>query len=128
MVKEKPESESTPETYSPAFQWYPKDWLSSLAVRNFDAEQRGWYIQLLNEAWENTPQGTLPDDPDVQAAIGEYLAYINKYFYTCEISALRGLADMWEEDPRFAANYERVREGGAAFVREAAHLYCDRNE
>ena len=70
----------------------------------------------------------LPTDPDVQAAIGEYHAYINKYFYTCEVGFLRGLADMWVEDPRFAVNYERIRPGGAEFVREAVHIYCDRNE
>jgi len=69
-----------------------------------------------------------PDDAGVQAAIGEYHAYLNQYFYTCEISFLRGLADGWVQDPRFAINYERIREGGAAFVREAVHLYCDRNE
>lgn len=27
-----------------------------------DAEQRGWYIQLLAEAWESEPQATLPND------------------------------------------------------------------
>ncbi len=69
-----------------------------------------------------------PDDADVQAAVGEYLAYLNKYFYTCELSFLRGLADNWVQDPRFAVNYEKIREGGAAFVREAVQLYCDRNE
>jgi DNA-binding transcriptional MerR regulator len=68
-----------------------------------------------------------PDDPDVQAAIGEYHAYINKYFYTCKVGFLRGLADGWVDDPRFAINYERIREGGAAFVREAVHIFCDRN-
>ena len=68
-----------------------------------------------------------PDDPDVQAAIGEYHAYLNKYFYTCNISFLRGLADGWVQDPRFAINYERIREGGVAFVREAVHIFCDRN-
>jgi len=66
-----------------------------------------------------------PDDPDVQAAIGAYHAYINKYFYTCDIEFIRNLADMWVEDPRFAINYERIREGGAAFVRDAVHLFCD---
>jgi DNA-binding transcriptional MerR regulator len=71
---------------------------------------------------------TSPDDPDVQAAIGEYLTYLNKYFYTCDISFLRGLADNWVKDPRFAINYEKIREGGAAFVREAVHIFCDRNE
>ncbi|MGB2895083.1 MAG: MerR family transcriptional regulator [Anaerolineales bacterium] len=69
-----------------------------------------------------------PDDMDVQAAIGEYHAYLNKYFYTCDINFLRGLADNWVQDPRFAINYERIREGGAAFLREAVIIFCDRNE
>ncbi len=66
-----------------------------------------------------------PDDPDVQDAVGEYYAYLNKFFYTCEVEFLRGLADMWVQDPRFAVNYERIREGGAGFVREAVHFFCD---
>ncbi|UCH58364.1 MAG: TipAS antibiotic-recognition domain-containing protein [Anaerolineales bacterium] len=69
-----------------------------------------------------------PDEADVQAAIGEYHAYLNKYFYACEVGFLRGLADMWVEDPRFAINYERVRAGGAEFVRQAVHIYCDKHE
>lgn len=68
-----------------------------------------------------------PADPEVQAAIGEYHAYLAKYFYACEVDFLRGLADGWVGDPRFAINYERIRPGGAAFVRDAVHLYCDRN-
>jgi len=68
-----------------------------------------------------------PDDPDVQAAVGEYYAYLNKYFYTCDLTFLRGLADMWVEDARFAVNYEKIREGGAKFVREAVHIFCDKN-
>lgn len=68
---------------------------------------------------------TRPDDPGVQAAVGEYYAYLTKYFYTCEVGFLRNLADMWVQDPRFAINYERIREGGAAFVREAVHIFCD---
>ena len=68
-----------------------------------------------------------PDDADVQTAIGAYYDYINRYFYTCEVGSLRGLADMWVGDPRFASNYERIREGGAAFVREAVNIFCDRN-
>lgn len=48
---------------SPAFQFYPKDWLSSRRVRMMTDQQRGWYIQLLCEAWESEIQATLPDDP-----------------------------------------------------------------
>lgn len=50
---------------SPAFQFYPNDWLSSRRVRIMTAEQRGWYIQLLCEAWESEVQGTLPYDMDI---------------------------------------------------------------
>ena len=69
-----------------------------------------------------------PDDPDVQAAIGEYHAYLNKYFYSCDFNRLRALAEMWVSDTRFAANYEQIREGGAEFVRKAVHIYCDQHE
>jgi uncharacterized protein YdaU (DUF1376 family) len=50
---------------SPAFQFYPKDWLASRSVRLMTDQQRGWYIQLLCEAWESEVQGTLPNDPKI---------------------------------------------------------------
>jgi DNA-binding transcriptional MerR regulator len=67
-----------------------------------------------------------PDDPDVQAAIGEYLAYFNKYFYACDAEFMRNLSDMWVQDERFAINYERIREGGAKFLRDAVYIFCDK--
>jgi DNA-binding transcriptional MerR regulator len=85
------------------------------------AEARDFSLRMVGNAH------TAPDDADVQAAIGEYHAYINKYFYTCDVNFMRGLADMWVTDPRFAQNYERIRPGGAAFVRQAVHIFCDRN-
>ena len=74
-----------------------------------------------------TDSNISPDDPDVQAAVGEYYTYLNKYFFTCDVTFLHGLADMWVEDARFAVNYEKIRKGGAKFVREAVHTYCDMN-
>jgi DNA-binding transcriptional MerR regulator len=70
---------------------------------------------------------TAPDDPAVQEAVGDYFAYLNRYFYSCDLSFLRNLADMWVTDSRYAVNYERIREGGASFVRDAVHIYCDWN-
>lgn len=69
-----------------------------------------------------------PDDPDVQAAVAEYHAFINDNFYSCDVAFMRGLADMWESDPLFAANYEKIRKGGAAFVKQAVYIYCDQNQ
>ena len=69
--------------------------------------------------------GMAPDNVDVQVAVGEYFIYLNKYFYKCDLGFLKQLADMWVEDPRFAVNYERIRKGGAAFIRQAIHIYCN---
>ena len=69
-----------------------------------------------------------PDDPDVQAAIGDFHVYINNYFYSCNVVALRGLADMWVEDPRFANKFEENRAGGAEFVHQAVQVFCDNGE
>jgi len=66
-----------------------------------------------------------PDDPEVQTAIGDYLAYFNKYFYTCDAEFLRNLSDMWVADERFAINYDRIREGGAKFLRDAVYIFAD---
>jgi DNA-binding transcriptional MerR regulator len=86
------------------------------------AEAGGFSLRMVGTA------DSKPDDPDVQAAVGEYYAYINKYFYTFDIEFYRNLADMWVEDARFAINYERVREGGVKFVREAVHIFCDQHK
>ncbi|MBI9047266.1 MAG: MerR family transcriptional regulator [Anaerolineaceae bacterium] len=73
-------------------------------------------------------QDVKPDDMDVQKAVGEYLAHINEYFYTCDAASLVTLSEMWVEDPRFAQNYNRIREGGAEFVREAVRIFYQQNK
>ncbi len=73
-----------------------------------------------------TDPNVKPDDPDVQKAIGEYLAYFNKYFYTCDAEFLRKLSDMWVADERFSINYERIREGGVKFLRDAVYIFADK--
>jgi len=110
---------------SPKFAESQKKWASFSDAQKEAIKYEG---RRLTVRMVSKDPNTSPDDRDVQAAIGEYYAYLNKYFYTCDISFLRGLADSWVQDPRLAINYERIREGGAAFAREAVHIYCDRNE
>ena len=85
------------------------------------------YVAIFIRCAVGTDPDLFPDDLSVQAAVGEYFRYLNEYFYTCDLAFLRGLADGWVVDPRFAQNYERIREGGAEFVRAAVHVYCDRD-
>jgi MerR family transcriptional regulator, thiopeptide resistance regulator len=66
-----------------------------------------------------------PSDEDVQAAVGEYFTHMNQSFYTFNLEFFRNLSDMWVADERFAANYEKIRQGGAEFARQAVHIYCD---
>ncbi|MDK2980348.1 MAG: hypothetical protein PWQ55_695 [Chloroflexota bacterium] len=97
-------------------------WTSYSPQQQEELKNRG--AQLINDMVGSNPNAK-PEDAHIQQAVGDYFEYLNRYFYTCDLDFFRGLADMWVADPRFAANYERVRPGGAAFVREAVHYYCD---
>jgi DNA-binding transcriptional MerR regulator len=90
------------------------------------AEIKAQGSQLIT-AMVGTDPNAKPGDANIQQAVGVYFDYLNRYFYSCDLEFFRGLADMWVADPRFAANFERVRPGGAAFVREAVHYYCDQH-
>ena len=48
------------EKKTPAFHFYPKDWLSDLKVRAMTPAQRGYYIDLISYMW--TEGGKLPSD------------------------------------------------------------------
>ena len=106
---------------TPQYAESQRKWKSFSAAEKEAIKQRGGEltIRMVGKA------DSRPDDPDVQAAVSEYYAYLNHNFYTCDVQFLRNLADMWVSDPRFAANYERIRAGGAAFTREAVHYFCD---
>ena len=107
------------------YQESQKKWSSYNKDQKEEIKQEGGRITV-RMVTENPD--TRPDDPEVQKAVGDYYAYLNKYFYSCEVEFLRGLADMWVQDPRFAVNYEQIREGGATFVREAVHIFCDSHQ
>jgi len=98
-------------------------WSSYSEDQKEEIKQEGGRITL---RMVNEEPDVSPGDPDVQEAVSDYYDYLNENFYSCEVEFLRGLADMWVKDPRFAINYERIRKGGAAFVRDAVHIYCDR--
>jgi MerR family transcriptional regulator, thiopeptide resistance regulator len=67
--------------------------------------------------------GTPVGAPEVQAAIARQHAWIEN-FYPCSAEMFRGLGQMYVDDPRFAANYEKVRPGLAVFMRDAMAYYA----
>jgi DNA-binding transcriptional MerR regulator len=68
---------------------------------------------------------SMPHDADVQAAVGEYYKYLTKNFYSCNLEFLQGLAEGWVSDERFSEVFERIRQGGAAFARDAVKVYVE---
>lgn len=111
--------------YTNQYQESQKKWTSYSQEEKEHIKQEGSRITRLMVT-EN-PEAR-PGDPDVQQAVGDYYAYLNTYFYTFEVPFLLNLAEMWVQDPRFKINYERIREGGAAFVRDAVQVYCDSHQ
>lgn len=58
---------------SPAFQFYPKDWVSDARIRCMNPEQRGVYIDLICHCWL---EKGLPNDMGKLVSLGNYPASI----------------------------------------------------
>ena len=58
---------------SPAFQFYPNDWLSSTHIQLMTPEEEGAYIRLLAYHWNSDPMGLPSDDEElsVLSRLGE---------------------------------------------------------
>jgi uncharacterized protein YdaU (DUF1376 family) len=52
--------------YLPHFAFFPKDFIADAKVTVMSPLARGAYIFLLCHAWNEDPQGTLPDDDDLK--------------------------------------------------------------
>jgi hypothetical protein len=63
--------------------------------------------------------GWAPDSEQARAAAQQHRDHIDRWFYTLTPEMHRGLAEMYVSDPRFAANYDSVAPGLAAYVRDA---------
>lgn len=68
-----------------------------------------------------------PDSSEVQAVVARWHNHL-KYFYDPSIERMRGLGQMYVDDPRFTAGYEKVRKGLSLFMKQAIDVYCDELE
>jgi MerR family transcriptional regulator, thiopeptide resistance regulator len=68
--------------------------------------------------------GRAANSPEMFAVIERHWRHINDNFYPCPPQMLENLASLWVEDPRFAANYEKIRPGLAAYMRDAAKAWA----
>lgn len=71
--------------------------------------------------------GEDPASAPVQALIAQHYDAL-RTFYEPDFAMYRGLAEMYVQDARFAAYYEKVAPGLAQFMRDAMVAYCDAQE
>ena len=64
-----------------------------------------------------------PRSPEVLALIVRHYEYL-RYFYEPDLEMYRGLGQMYVDDPRFTAYYEKFVPGLAVFMREAIGEFC----
>lgn len=72
--------------------------------------------------------GEAPDSATAREVAEQHRLHISRWFYDCPKEIHRGLAEMYVADQRFAANYDGVAAGLAAFVRDAIAANAGRAE
>jgi len=68
--------------------------------------------------------GKSHDSREVQAIIGRWHAHL-RYFYEPSVERLRGLAELYVNDPAFAANFRKIHPELPEFLQRAIPYYCD---
>lgn len=85
-------------------------------------------LAALNDAWDaRVTSGEAPDSATTQEVAAQHVRWLEWAWQGQPVTpdALRGLARMYPDDPRFAANYTRASESGAQYVRDALLAYAD---
>ncbi len=71
--------------------------------------------------------GQDPGSEAVQKIVARWHQHL-RYFYEPNTEILRGLGQMYTDDPRFAANFAKIHPDLAEFHQKAINIYCDRLE
>jgi len=97
---------------------------SNAKWRSYTAEEKQRIGEEGNAAYQELLQA-MPFGPDSAAArkgVELWRKHMD-YFWTPDDEQLLGLADLYNDDPRFKANFDKIDPGLAAFVREAVEAY-----
>jgi MerR family transcriptional regulator, thiopeptide resistance regulator len=95
-----------------------KDWSAA------DWEQAGsQWVGALNALVGLIDAGHAPEDPEVQEAIGGHYRWLGR-FWTPNRESYTGLGDLYADDPRFRANFDRTDPRLAEFLRAAMAAYA----
>ncbi|WP_225804216.1 MerR family transcriptional regulator [Streptomyces sp. NK15101] len=108
------------DAYEKADRWWRS--LTPAQKKTFMGEQDGIARDFARAARE----GLAADSDEVQAIAWRQVAWLSTTT-TPSKEYLIGLGQMYVDDPRFTANYDRHGEGTAILVRDAMKVYAERN-
>ena len=72
--------------------------------------------------------GAPADSVEAMDAAEEHRQHISRWFYDCSYEIHRGLGQLYVDDPRFTATYEKAAPGLAAYLRDAIEANAARAE
>ncbi|WP_020669195.1 MerR family transcriptional regulator [Amycolatopsis nigrescens] len=100
-------------------------WWRSLS----DAEKKAFQQQQLDIAMDYAKAhqaGSTPDSAEAQAITQRHFEWLSITTNPTKCYFI-GLGQLYVDDPRFTANYDRHGEGTAEFIRDAMKVYAERN-
>lgn len=115
---EKEAQERWPEQYASS-----KSYVDSLTPEDARRLQREWALQMQRMA-ALRDAGAPADDERVQTEIDGVYRGLTR-MWTPNAAAFKNLGDMYVDDPRFTATYDRVSPGLAVYYRDAMHHYAE---
>ena len=97
--------------------------------KSYSAEQKR---RIMEEGGKNyadmitaMPKGA--DSPEAQGIVERWRKHMD-YFWTPNLDQLLGLANGYNDDPRFKANFDKMHPQLAEFMREAVKIYVARHK
>ncbi len=98
---------------------------SQRRLRGYTADDKKRLAQeaeaIYRDAVAAIPLG--PDSPQAQACVARWHQNL-RHFYEPSKEMMLGLADMYNEDPAFAATFQDIHPELASFMRQAIRRYC----
>jgi len=95
--------------------------------RNYSTAEKQRILDEGNSVYQDfilaMPQGA--NSPEAQACVERWRKHM-EYFWKPDDAQLLGLADLYNNDPKFKANYDKIHPHLAEFVREAVKIYVEK--
>jgi DNA-binding transcriptional MerR regulator len=95
------------------------------AMQMYDPE----IVKTSNEKWRKLTQA-MPNgaaSPEIQACIERWRKHM-EHFWSPNDEQLLGLVDLYNDDPRFKANFDKIDPELAAFMRKAVKIYVEKRK